>query len=144
MPLRTLVSNYIYCCSHYLIREFILKTQFLKLILDNPITLFCVFPELPQQCSCKEEEVLTDWQLGDQERKSSLHREDPEPPQIKEEQVEVCIKQEEEEFVPKQETDVVTHRYDENGHSEGILTSIIRTVVLVSNVPSSSFTTDLM
>lgn len=85
--------------------------------------------ELPQQRSCKEEEVHADWQHGDQQRKSSLHREDPEPPQIKEEQEEVCIKQEEEELVLKQETDVVTHCSDENGQSEGILTS---------------FTTDLM
>uniref|UniRef100_A0A3B4TMF9 C2H2-type domain-containing protein n=1 Tax=Seriola dumerili TaxID=41447 RepID=A0A3B4TMF9_SERDU len=47
-------------------------------------------PELPQQHVCKEEEVLTDQQLCDQERNSSLDQEDPEPPQIKEEEEELC------------------------------------------------------
>eukprot|EP00064_Thunnus_orientalis_P019224 superscaffoldBa00004717_g19339 len=46
--------------------------------------------ELPQQHVCKEEEIPADQQLCNQERNSSLDREDPEPPQIKEEQEELC------------------------------------------------------
>nr|XP_020481035.1 zinc finger protein 239-like [Monopterus albus] len=46
--------------------------------------------ELPQQHVCKKEEVLDDQQLWNQERNSSLDQEDPEPPQIKEEQEELC------------------------------------------------------
>ncbi|XP_036953014.1 zinc finger protein 135-like [Acanthopagrus latus] len=56
--------------------------------------------ELPQQHVCKEEELLSD-----QERNSSLHQEDPEPPQIKEEQEEICTSQEGEQLVLDQETD---------------------------------------
>ncbi|XP_044213397.1 uncharacterized protein LOC122986283 [Thunnus albacares] len=49
--------------------------------------------EIPQQHVCKEEEeeVPADQQLCNQERNSSLDPEDPEPPQIKEEQEELCI-----------------------------------------------------
>ena len=56
--------------------------------------------ELPQQHVCKEEELLSD-----QERNSSLDQEDPEPPQIKEEQEEICTSQEGEQLVLDQETD---------------------------------------
>ena len=56
--------------------------------------------ELPQQHVCKEEELLSD-----QERNSSLDQEDSEPPQIKEEQEEVCTTQEGEQLVLDQETD---------------------------------------
>ncbi|CAK6978131.1 zinc finger protein 69 homolog [Scomber scombrus] len=61
--------------------------------------------ELPQQHVCKEEEVLTDQQLCDQERNSSLDQEEPEPPQIKVEQEEPeppQIKEEPEEPEPSQ------------------------------------------
>ncbi|XP_039658372.1 uncharacterized protein LOC120560194 isoform X1 [Perca fluviatilis] len=77
--------------------------------------------ELPQQHVCKEEEVLSDQQLCIQERNSSLDREDPEPPQIKEEQEELCISQEGEQLVLKQETDtfMLTPTYEERDHSEG-------------------------
>ena len=68
------------------------------------LSLF-VPPELPQQHVCKEEEVLTDQQLCDQERNSSLDQEDPEPPQIKEEQEELCTSLEGEQLVLKQETE---------------------------------------
>uniref|UniRef100_A0AAQ6IP96 C2H2-type domain-containing protein n=1 Tax=Anabas testudineus TaxID=64144 RepID=A0AAQ6IP96_ANATE len=63
--------------------------------------------ELPQQQVCKQEEVLTDQQLCEQERNSSLDQEDPDPPQIKEEQEEVSISQEGEQLVLKQETENV-------------------------------------
>ncbi|XP_072219530.1 uncharacterized protein [Leuresthes tenuis] len=51
----------------------------------------------------KEEETLTDQQRCNQERNSSLDQEEPEPPQIKEEQEDGC--QDVEQFVLKQETD---------------------------------------
>ncbi|XP_034092644.1 zinc finger protein 3-like isoform X3 [Gymnodraco acuticeps] len=75
--------------------------------------------ELPQQHVCNEEEVLTDQQLCSQERNSSLDQEDPEPPQIKEEQEELCTSQEEEQLGLKQETDVfmVTLTDEESVHS---------------------------
>ncbi|XP_035854922.1 putative mediator of RNA polymerase II transcription subunit 26 isoform X2 [Sander lucioperca] len=77
--------------------------------------------ELPQQHVCKEEEVLSDQQLCIQERNSSLDQEDPEPPQVKEEQEELCPSQEEEQLVLKQETDtfMLTPTYEESDHSEG-------------------------
>ncbi|XP_008294021.1 zinc finger protein 37-like isoform X1 [Stegastes partitus] len=46
--------------------------------------------DFPQQSVCKEEEVLTDQQLSNQERNSSLDQEDPEPLQIKVGQQELC------------------------------------------------------
>ncbi|XP_070759823.1 uncharacterized protein [Enoplosus armatus] len=56
---------------------------------------------LPQQHVCKEEEVLADQQLCVQERNSSLDQEDPEPPQMKEEQEELCTSQEGEQLALK-------------------------------------------
>ncbi|XP_033946341.1 claspin-like isoform X1 [Pseudochaenichthys georgianus] len=75
--------------------------------------------ELPQQHVCNEDEDLTDQQLCSQERNSSLDQEDPEPPQIKEEQEELCTSQEEEQLGLKQETDVfmVTLTDEESVHS---------------------------
>ncbi|XP_033946348.1 zinc finger protein 329-like [Pseudochaenichthys georgianus] len=75
--------------------------------------------ELPQQHVCNEDEVLTDQQLCSQERNSSLDQEDSEPPQIKEEQEELCTSQEEELLELKQETDVfmVTLTDEESVHS---------------------------
>ncbi|XP_062260307.1 zinc finger and SCAN domain-containing protein 12-like [Platichthys flesus] len=72
-------------------------------------------PELPEQHVCKEEELLTD-----QERNPSLDQEDPEPPQIKEEQEEVCTSQEGEQLVLKQEDDtfMLTSPYEGSDHSE--------------------------
>nr|XP_020481034.1 zinc finger protein 432-like [Monopterus albus] len=61
--------------------------------------------ELPQQHVCKEEEVLADQQLWNQERNSSLDQEDPETPQVTEEQEELCSSQEGEQLGLKQETD---------------------------------------
>merc|ERR1711976_327233 len=77
--------------------------------------------ELPQQYVCKEEEVLADQQLCNQERSSSLDQEEPEPPHVKEEQEELSITQEEEEqLVLKQETDTCmwTPTYEESEQSE--------------------------
>ncbi|XP_022069678.2 zinc finger protein 502-like [Acanthochromis polyacanthus] len=46
--------------------------------------------DLSQQDVCKDEEVLDDQQLCNQESNSSLDQEEPEPPLIKEEQEELC------------------------------------------------------
>ncbi|XP_030606929.1 zinc finger protein OZF-like [Archocentrus centrarchus] len=75
--------------------------------------------DLPQQHMCKEEEeVITDQQLCNQKRHSSLDQEEPEPPQTKEEQEELCSIQEGEQFGLKEETDtfMVTSTYEENDH----------------------------
>ncbi|XP_074495282.1 uncharacterized protein LOC141769775 [Sebastes fasciatus] len=76
--------------------------------------------ELPQQHVCKDEEVLADQQLCIQERNSSLDQEDPEPPQIKEEQEELCTSQEGEQLELKQETEtfMLTPTDEESDHSE--------------------------
>ncbi|KAM6945093.1 uncharacterized protein PEZ65_002784 [Lycodopsis pacificus] len=76
--------------------------------------------ELPQQHGCKEEEVLSDQQLCIQERNSSLDQEDPDPPQIKEEQEELCTSQEGEQLELKQETETfaLTLTYEDSDHSE--------------------------
>uniref|UniRef100_A0A8C9XZ01 Zinc finger protein 449-like n=1 Tax=Sander lucioperca TaxID=283035 RepID=A0A8C9XZ01_SANLU len=70
--------------------------------------------ELPQQHVCKEEEVLSDQQLCIQEKKSSLDQEDPEIPQIKEEQEKLCTSQEGKQLVLKQETDTFRHSNNVN------------------------------
>ncbi|XP_033997800.1 zinc finger protein 664-like [Trematomus bernacchii] len=74
--------------------------------------------ELPQQHVCKEEEVFSEQQLCIQEKNSGLDQEDPEPPQIQEEQEELCSS--EEQLVLKQETDdfMLTPTYMESDHSE--------------------------
>ncbi|XP_067471492.1 zinc finger protein ZFP2-like isoform X3 [Thunnus thynnus] len=78
--------------------------------------------ELLQQHVCKEEEVLTDQQLCNQERNSSLDQEDPEPPQIKEEQAELCTSLEGEQLVLKQETETFmltpTCKESDNGEDQ--------------------------
>uniref|UniRef100_A0A671WPC0 C2H2-type domain-containing protein n=1 Tax=Sparus aurata TaxID=8175 RepID=A0A671WPC0_SPAAU len=81
--------------------------------------------ELSQQHVCKEEEVLADQQLCNQERNSSLDQEDPEPPEIKEEQEELCTSQEGEQLVLKVETDTVmlTPTYEESDRREAEPTS---------------------
>nr|XP_040050646.1 zinc finger protein 501-like [Gasterosteus aculeatus aculeatus]XP_040050647.1 zinc finger protein 501-like [Gasterosteus aculeatus aculeatus] len=76
--------------------------------------------ELPQSRVCKEEEVLCDQQLCLQERNPSLDQEDPDPPQIKEEQEELCSSQEGEQLEPKQEADTftLTPTSEETDHSD--------------------------
>ncbi|KAM6901436.1 uncharacterized protein PEZ65_019542 [Lycodopsis pacificus] len=75
--------------------------------------------ELPQQHVCKEEEVLSDQHLCIQERNSSLDQEDPDPPQIKEEQEELCTSQEGEQLELKQETETFMLTPDEeSNHTE--------------------------
>ncbi|XP_030609252.1 zinc finger protein 394-like isoform X1 [Archocentrus centrarchus] len=61
--------------------------------------------DLPKQHDCEEEEGLDEQQVCNQERNSSLDQEDPEPPQIKEEQEEVCSSQEGEQLGLKQEAE---------------------------------------
>ncbi|XP_056275232.1 zinc finger protein 235-like [Pseudoliparis swirei] len=69
----------------------------------------------------EEEEVLCEQQhLCIQQRSSSLDQEDPEPPQIKEEQEELCTSQEGDHLELKQETEtfMVTPTHEETDHSE--------------------------
>ncbi|XP_042277344.1 zinc finger protein 436-like isoform X2 [Thunnus maccoyii] len=79
-----------------------------------------VHTELLQQHVCEEEEVLTDQQLCNQEKNSSLDQEDPEPPQIKEEQAELCTSLEGAQLVLKQETEtfMLTPTCKESDNSE--------------------------
>ncbi|XP_044185302.1 zinc finger protein 568-like [Thunnus albacares] len=76
--------------------------------------------ELPQQHVCKEEEVLADQKLCNQERNSSLDQEDPEPPQIKKEQEELYTSLEGEQLVLKQETEtfMLTPTCEESDNGE--------------------------
>ncbi|XP_042343953.1 oocyte zinc finger protein XlCOF7.1-like [Plectropomus leopardus] len=83
--------------------------------------------EPPQQHVCKEEEEEEEeeapahQQLCIQQRDSSLDQEDPDPPQIKEEQEELCINQGGEQLDLKQEetdTSTLATTYGESDHSE--------------------------
>ncbi|XP_056275248.1 zinc finger protein 892-like [Pseudoliparis swirei] len=86
--------------------------------------------KLPQESVCEEEEeeeevlseqqLLYEKQLCIQERSFSLDQEDPEPPQIKEEQEELCTTQEGEPLELKQETEafMLTPTYEQSDHSE--------------------------
>ena len=82
--------------------------------------MFSVGPELSQQHVCTEGEEFADQQLCNQKRNSSLDQEDPEPPQIKEEQEELCTSQEGEQLVLKQESDnfMLTPAFAGSDHSE--------------------------
>ncbi|XP_076732829.1 uncharacterized protein LOC101482696 isoform X2 [Maylandia zebra] len=76
---------------------------------------------VPQQQVCEEEEeVLPEQQLWNQERSSSVEQEEPEAPQIKEEQEELCSSQQGEQLGLKEETDtfMVTAAAEESGYSE--------------------------
>uniref|UniRef100_UPI0037E73F15 uncharacterized protein n=1 Tax=Semicossyphus pulcher TaxID=241346 RepID=UPI0037E73F15 len=75
--------------------------------------------ELPHQHVCKEE-VLPGQQFCNQERNSSPDQEDQEPPQIKDEQEEVCTSQVEEQLVLKQEinTFMLTTADEDSDHNE--------------------------
>ncbi|XP_008294030.1 zinc finger protein 70-like [Stegastes partitus] len=60
--------------------------------------------DFPQQYVCNKEDFLTDQQPCDLEKSSILDQKDQEPPQIKEEQGELCISQQGEQFPLKQKT----------------------------------------
>ncbi|XP_067471501.1 zinc finger protein 664-like [Thunnus thynnus] len=70
------------------------------------------------QSSVFYEEVLADQQLCNQERNFSLDQEDPEPPQIKEEQEELCTSLEGEQLVLKLGTDTLRPTCERNDHTE--------------------------
>ncbi|XP_039905891.1 zinc finger protein 180-like isoform X1 [Simochromis diagramma] len=75
--------------------------------------------DVPQQHIYEEQEVLPEQQLCDQERSSSVEQKDPEPPQIKEEQEELCSSQEGEQLGLKEEPDTFMVTAAEEGeHSE--------------------------
>ena len=95
-------------------------TLFFIIIPSVLFPFFSVPPELQQQRVHKERQVLADQQLCNQERNSSLDQEDPEPPQIKEEQEELCTSQEGAQLAVKLETDtlMLIPPYEESGHSE--------------------------
>ncbi|XP_008273902.1 uncharacterized protein LOC103352961 isoform X4 [Stegastes partitus] len=59
--------------------------------------------DLPQPFVCKEEEVLAEQKVFNQERNSNVDQEDPEPPQIKEEQEELCDSLDKQQLVQNQE-----------------------------------------
>ncbi|XP_053183668.1 zinc finger protein ZFP2-like [Scomber japonicus] len=102
---------------------------FEKLGTDPDIDSTPTSTELPQQ-HVYEEEVLTDQQLCDQERNSSLDQEEPEPPQIqgeqeppqiKEEQEELCTSLEGEQLVLEQETETLMWTPTFEGSEDQIL-----------------------
>ncbi|XP_030606911.1 zinc finger protein 180-like [Archocentrus centrarchus] len=76
--------------------------------------------ELPQPYVSEREGGLTEQQLCNQERSSSRDQEEPEPPQIKQEQEELCSIQEGEQRALKEESDtfMVTATYNKRDHSE--------------------------
>ncbi|KAL4007699.1 hypothetical protein ACER0C_001551 [Sarotherodon galilaeus] len=69
--------------------------------------------DLTQQHDCEEEESLDEEQVCNQDRKSSVDQEDPEPPQIKEEQEELCSSQEGEQLGLKKEAEDIIVWIDE-------------------------------
>ncbi|GLD54288.1 zinc finger protein 286A-like isoform X1 [Lates japonicus] len=79
------------------------QRRLLDNVLKPEIKLYKI--DLRQQDVAKEEEEVAEQQLCYQEKNISLDQEDPEPPQIKEEQEELCTNQEGEQLVLKQEDD---------------------------------------
>ncbi|KAM6919110.1 uncharacterized protein FYW49_008632 [Xenentodon cancila] len=79
-----------------------------------------IHTDLPHQQDFEAEDDLSEQQLCDQDRSSSLDQQEPELPQIKEEQEELCSSQEGEQLVLKQETDtfMLTPTYQESDFSE--------------------------
>ncbi|XP_063325708.1 uncharacterized protein LOC134624627 isoform X2 [Pelmatolapia mariae] len=69
--------------------------------------------DLPQNHDCEEEEGLDEQQVCNQERNSSLDQEDPEPPQVKEEQEELCSSKEVEQLGLKHESEDIIVWTDE-------------------------------
>ncbi|KAM9365028.1 uncharacterized protein KZ484_011251 isoform 4-T5 [Pholidichthys leucotaenia] len=66
------------------------------------------FPDFPQQPDCKKEDLLAQPQLWNQVRNFVLDQEEPEPPQVEEEQEELFIGQEGELLIVKVEADTFT------------------------------------
>nr|XP_043905708.1 golgin subfamily A member 6-like protein 7 [Solea senegalensis] len=64
----------------------------------------------------EEEEVLTEQQLCNQERNSSLDQEEPESLQMKEEKEEICTSQEQLELKQEADTSMLTHNNEESNH----------------------------
>ncbi|XP_033985904.1 zinc finger and SCAN domain-containing protein 31-like [Trematomus bernacchii] len=91
------------------------QRRLLDVVLKPEINIYRI--ELPQHPVC-EEQVLSEQQLCIQERNSSLDQEDPEPPQIKEEQEELCTSQEGEQLGLEPETDafMLTATKEESEH----------------------------
>jgi len=82
------------------------------------ISSFFVSPDLPQQHVYKREEILMDRQLCKQERNSSPDVKEPQPSTIKEEQEDLCISQDLDQPIVKQEYNIVTVTYEESDQSE--------------------------
>ncbi|KAM9364853.1 uncharacterized protein KZ484_011038 [Pholidichthys leucotaenia] len=91
----------------------------LDFILKSEMKLYTA-TDISQQPDCKEEEVLADQQLWNQERNSMTDQNDSEPPEVKEEQKEFCISQEGKLLVGNMEADtfIVTLISEENQQSE--------------------------
>ncbi|XP_034093019.1 uncharacterized protein LOC117560266 isoform X2 [Gymnodraco acuticeps] len=89
------------------------QRRLLDVVLKPEINIHRI--ELPQHPVC-EEQVLSE--LCIQERNSSLDQEDPEPPQIKEEQEELCTSPEGEQLGLEQDTDafMLTATEEEGEH----------------------------
>uniref|UniRef100_A0A3Q1FPA2 C2H2-type domain-containing protein n=1 Tax=Acanthochromis polyacanthus TaxID=80966 RepID=A0A3Q1FPA2_9TELE len=105
--------------------DLLLLTSLIKKLVSSASLLhFVLFLSLPAapvlQQHVKEENVLADQNLCNQGRNSSLDQEEPEPPQMKEEQEELCTSQLGKQIVLKQETDtfLLTSTDKDSDHSE--------------------------
>ncbi|KAM9365712.1 uncharacterized protein KZ484_011814 isoform 2-T4 [Pholidichthys leucotaenia] len=112
--LRELVRERLAAAAEEIITEFELITNQYEEAIDRQHRLLnmCCCSQIKihridfsQQPECKEEEVLTEQQLWNQERNSVLDQAEPEPPQVKVEQEELCISQEGEQLAVKLEAD---------------------------------------
>uniref|UniRef100_A0A3P8SBX8 C2H2-type domain-containing protein n=1 Tax=Amphiprion percula TaxID=161767 RepID=A0A3P8SBX8_AMPPE len=93
---------------------------FLVIMLVTSFMCSIVPPDLPQQHVCEEGKGLTNQQLCNQENNFSQDHEDPEPPQINEEQEKLCTSQQGKQIVLNQATDtfLLTSTDKDNDHSE--------------------------
>ncbi|XP_059195191.1 zinc finger protein 436-like [Centropristis striata] len=98
--------------------------------------------DFQQQHVWKEEDDLADQQLSIQERNSGPDQEDPDPPQIKGEQQELCTGQEGEQLVLKQETDALmltpTPEESDHGEAQSVNFSIDETQSAVEEMSAES------
>ncbi|XP_058469243.1 uncharacterized protein LOC131443561 isoform X2 [Solea solea] len=92
------------------------QRKLLEVVWKPKVTLQRI--ELPLKYVIKEEEVLSEQQRCNQEEKSSLDQEEPESPQIKEEEEEICTSQVQEQHELKQEADtfMLTPDNEESDH----------------------------